>query len=67
MGLQILRVLKSCCSAQVGTPLTHRHFLRRHQGTYGPAIRAGQGTFPGPTTPIPGMTVMPYRQSEGCA
>ncbi|BDA51137.1 Prolycopene isomerase, chloroplastic [Coccomyxa sp. Obi] len=39
----------------VGTPLTHRHFLRRHNGTYGPAIRAGQGTFPGPSTPIPGL------------
>ncbi|EIE19833.1 FAD/NAD(P)-binding domain-containing protein [Coccomyxa subellipsoidea C-169] len=39
----------------VGTPLTHRHFLRRHNGTYGPAIKAGQGTFPGPTTPIPGL------------
>lgn len=39
---------------QVGTPLTHRHFLRRHRGTYGPAIRAGEGTFPGPKTAIPG-------------
>ncbi|CAL5229088.1 g12346 [Coccomyxa viridis] len=41
----------------VGTPLTHRHFLRRHKGTYGPAIRAGEGTFPGPKTPIPGLLV----------
>lgn len=40
----------------MGTPLTHRHFLRRHNGTYGPAIRAGQGTFPGPSTPIPGQS-----------
>jgi hypothetical protein len=40
--------------AQVGTPLTHRHFLRRAMGTYGPGIKAGQGTFPGPKTPIPG-------------
>ncbi len=39
---------------QVGTPLTHRHFLRRHRGTYGPAIRAGEGAFPGPKTPIAG-------------
>lgn len=39
---------------QVGTPLTHRHFLRRAMGTYGPGIKAGQGTFPGPKTPIPG-------------
>ncbi|KAG8503886.1 hypothetical protein CXB51_001816 [Gossypium anomalum] len=37
----------------VGTPLTHQRFLRRNRGTYGPAIQAGQGTFPGHSTPIP--------------
>ncbi|MDB9524407.1 NAD(P)/FAD-dependent oxidoreductase [Oscillatoria sp. CS-180] len=39
----------------VGTPLTHERFLRRYQGSYGPAIAAGQGLFPGPTTPIDGL------------
>ena len=39
----------------VGTPLTHERFLRCHRGSYGPAIRAGSGTFPGPTTPLPGL------------
>ncbi len=39
----------------IGTPLTHSYYLRRHQGTYGPAIAAGQGTFPGPRTPIAGL------------
>ena len=39
----------------IGTPLTHSRFLRRYQGTYGPAIAAGQGTFPGPHTPISGL------------
>ncbi|CAD7702081.1 unnamed protein product [Ostreobium quekettii] len=39
----------------VGTPLTHQRFLRRHKGTYGPGIKAGEGTFPGPSTPIPGL------------
>ncbi len=39
----------------IGTPLTHARFLRRYQGTYGPAIAAGQGTFPGPFTPIQGL------------
>lgn len=39
----------------VGTPLTHERFLRRHRGSYGPAIQAGKGLFPGPTTPIPGL------------
>ncbi|MBE9077539.1 NAD(P)/FAD-dependent oxidoreductase [Romeria aff. gracilis LEGE 07310] len=39
----------------VGTPLTHERYLRRHRGSYGPAIRAGQGLFPGPKTPIDGL------------
>jgi phytoene dehydrogenase-like protein len=39
----------------IGTPLTHAHYLRRYQGTYGPAIAAGQGTFPGSRTPISGL------------
>ncbi|NEZ57862.1 phytoene desaturase family protein [Adonisia turfae] len=41
-----------CAVTLVGTPLTHGRFLRRHHGSYGPAIRAGQGVFPGPRTPI---------------
>ncbi|MEL7314142.1 MAG: NAD(P)/FAD-dependent oxidoreductase [Cyanobacteria bacterium J06559_3] len=36
----------------VGTPLTHERFLRRHRGSYGPAIAAGKALFPGPTTPL---------------
>lgn len=39
----------------IGTPLTHARFLRRYQGTYGPAIAAGKGTFPGIHTPISGL------------
>ncbi|NEP18328.1 MAG: FAD-dependent oxidoreductase [Leptolyngbya sp. SIO4C1] len=39
----------------IGTPLTHRRFLRRYQGTYGPAIAAGQGLFPSCQTPIKGL------------
>ncbi|MBD1887817.1 NAD(P)/FAD-dependent oxidoreductase [Coleofasciculus sp. FACHB-SPT9] len=39
----------------IGTPLTHAYYLRRYQGTYGPAIAAGQGTFPGTQTPISGL------------
>lgn len=37
--------------ALTGSPLTHERFLRRHRGTYGPAIAAGRGWFPGPLTP----------------
>ncbi len=36
----------------IGTPLTHAHYLRRYQGTYGPAIPAGKGMFPSTHTPI---------------
>ncbi|KAL3135547.1 hypothetical protein ABBQ38_006025 [Trebouxia sp. C0009 RCD-2024] len=39
----------------VGTPLTHRQYLRRHRGTYGPGIKAGEGTFPFQKTQIPGL------------
>jgi phytoene dehydrogenase-like protein len=39
----------------IGTPLTHQRFLRRYQGTYGPAIAAESGTFPNYRTPIAGL------------
>lgn len=38
----------------IGTPLTHAHYLRRYQGSYGPAIAAGQ-MFPSCHTPISGL------------
>jgi phytoene dehydrogenase-like protein len=44
-----------CDVTLVGTPLTHERFLRRHRGSYGPAIRAGQGFFPGSGTPLLGL------------
>jgi hypothetical protein len=34
------------------SPLTHARFCRRHRGSYGPAIRAGEAEFPWPRTPI---------------
>lgn len=40
----------------IGSPLTHERFLRRPQGTYGPAWRAGENLFPGPgLAGIPGL------------
>ncbi|PSN78651.1 carotene isomerase [filamentous cyanobacterium CCP4] len=39
----------------VGTPLTHERFLRCHRGSYGPAISAQGGMFPGPKTPLEGL------------
>jgi phytoene dehydrogenase-like protein len=40
-----------------GSPLTHRHYLRVHQGSYGPAWPADQGPFPGSGTPIEGLVL----------
>ncbi|MEM8603977.1 MAG: NAD(P)/FAD-dependent oxidoreductase [Cyanobacteria bacterium P01_H01_bin.121] len=44
-----------CEVTLVGTPLTHAHYLRRYQGSYGPAIAADQALFPGANTPIKGL------------
>lgn len=38
--------------SQVGTPLTHQRFLNRFKGSYGPAIVAGDESFPFPMTPV---------------
>lgn len=56
-GLErIIPDIRSRCElVLVGTPLTHQRFLRRHRGSYGPAIFAGKGFFPGPKTPLPGL------------
>jgi phytoene dehydrogenase-like protein len=40
------------------SPLTHQRFLRRHRGTYGPALEAGGrlfGALPLPEVPQPGV------------
>ncbi|MEQ8540641.1 MAG: NAD(P)/FAD-dependent oxidoreductase [Coleofasciculus sp. D1-CHI-01] len=48
-------VRSRCDLTLVGTPLTHERFLRRYRGSYGPAIPAGVGFFPGVGTPLPGL------------
>ncbi|MEM7793868.1 MAG: NAD(P)/FAD-dependent oxidoreductase [Cyanobacteria bacterium P01_C01_bin.118] len=57
--LALAKVIPDICDRitlkLIGTPLTHQRFLRRYQGTYGPAIAAGQGLFPGCKTPIKGL------------
>lgn len=45
-------IRQRCAVTLVGTPLTHERFLRRHRGSYGPALAAGQAFFPGALTPI---------------
>jgi phytoene dehydrogenase-like protein len=53
---RVIPDIRSRCEVTlVGTPLTHERYLRRHRGSYGPAIRAGEGLFPGPTTPLAGL------------
>lgn len=37
----------------VGSPLTHARYLRRHRGSYGPAL--APGAWPGPATELPGL------------
>lgn len=38
-----------------GSPLSHRRFLNAHNGSYGPALSAAKGLFPGVTTPLTGL------------
>lgn len=53
---RIIPDIRSRCEVTlVGTPLTHERFLRRYRGSYGPAIAAGVGLFPGPKTPLSGL------------
>jgi carotene isomerase len=53
---RIIPDIRSRCEVTlVGTPLTHERYLRRHHGSYGPAIRAGEGLFPGSRTPLSGL------------
>ncbi|MEM9136766.1 MAG: NAD(P)/FAD-dependent oxidoreductase [Cyanobacteria bacterium P01_F01_bin.42] len=50
---RIIPDIRSRCELTLtGTPLTHARYLRRHQGSYGPALWAGEQTFPGPKTPL---------------
>ena len=44
-----------CQVVMEGSPLTHSHFLNVHRGSYGPALSAAEGLFPGVTTPIDGL------------
>ena len=48
-------IRERCEVTLVGTPLTHSRFLRRHHGSYGPALQAGKALFPGATTPLSGL------------
>ncbi|TVQ48918.1 MAG: FAD-dependent oxidoreductase [Gloeocapsa sp. DLM2.Bin57] len=53
---KIIPDIRSRCEVTlVGTPLTHERFLRRYRGSYGPALKADQGSFPGNDTPLPGL------------
>lgn len=49
------RLEKEGVVVKIGSPLTHSRFARRHMGSYGPAIKAGEAEFPWPDTPIKGF------------
>lgn len=50
---RIIPDIRSRCELTlIGTPLTHERFLRRHRGSYGPAISAAKSLFPAGTTPV---------------
>ena len=44
-----------CGVVMEGTPVTHSRFLNVYQGSYGPALSASKGLFPGVSTPINGF------------
>lgn len=53
---KVIPNIRSRCEVTlIGTPLTHERYLRRNRGSYGPAIRAGKGLFPGSNTPLKGL------------
>ncbi len=53
---KVIPDIRSRCEVTlIGTPLTHERYLRRNRGSYGPAIRAGEGLFPGSNTPLKGL------------
>ncbi|MBF2066282.1 MAG: NAD(P)/FAD-dependent oxidoreductase [Calothrix sp. C42_A2020_038] len=53
---RIIPDIKQRCEVTlVGTPLTHERYLRRHNGSYGPALRAGEGLFPSARTALRGL------------
>ena len=56
---RIIPDIKSRVEVEIyASPLTHQRFLRRHRGTYGPALKAGGrlfGTLPLPEVPQPGV------------
>ena len=41
--------------SSIGSPLTHERFLRRPEGTFGAAWKAGEKTSPGHASPVDGL------------
>ena len=53
---KVIPDIRSRCEVTlIGTPLTHERYLRRNRGSYGRAIRADSGLFPGSNTPLKGL------------
>ena len=45
-------IRQRCQVSLIGTPLTHERYLRRSRGSYGPAVKAGEASWPGPRTEV---------------
>jgi phytoene dehydrogenase-like protein len=52
LGLSIDEIKSRSEVALIGSPLTHKRYLNRFEGTYGPTFR---DTLQGPLTPIEGL------------
>ncbi|RPF79533.1 MAG: NAD(P)/FAD-dependent oxidoreductase [Synechococcus sp. TMED20] len=52
---QIPDIRDRCKVVMEGSPRSHRRFLNVHEGSYGPALSAAKGLFPGVTTPLSGL------------
>ena len=52
---QIPDIRDRCSLVMEGSPQTHSSFLNVHHGSYGPALSAARGLFPGVTTPVEGL------------
>merc|ERR1712146_469722 len=57
LGIGVNEVKERAEVDMIGSPLTHRRYVMRHKGTYGPSFA---DTLSGPMTPIKGLYMAGY-------